>query len=154
MEKNSKWQIFERVSKIIQVIVLIAGTFSLVGIYHEIKHARREADKTSLDFLWKIDLKLNEGKNKIIRSAIIKNKPIVNKKITNDDLNSYINDLFKIPDAYERKLIDLADVWAWFHDDIVFAHDNAEIKARIGEPDHFSDFDELYKKMIVMDNVK
>lgn len=153
MPELTRWKKFERISKVLQLVVLIGGViggvFSLVSIQSQIKQARLENNKNSFNKLWQLDARLREGKNRMIFLAIDHNKKIISKKITDDDLDLYLDDLCSIEEVYRDRLISMDDIYAWFADNIIETYENKEVKAYIAnakkeEPDCYDDFIDLY----------
>jgi hypothetical protein len=149
---NSGWVKFERISKIIQLVSMIAGAAALVYIPIQIHLARNEIGKNTFEVLWKIDSRLSEGKNNKISTAISHHKPVITNKITEDDLDSYLGDLSSISDAKVRRLISMDDIYEWFYDDVINSYENPEIKDHIAkirkdDPEYYHSLDELYKEL-------
>lgn len=148
----SGWEKFERISKIIQLIALIAGATAIVIIPFQIRQIKHEINKSAFDVLWQLDIKLREGKNHKIMSAIWYKRPVITKKISEDDLDSYLTDLSTISDVHDRGLISIEDVDSWFSDDILYTLENSEVKKYIANiqkinPDYYVALEELYKKL-------
>ncbi len=152
MKPLTKWDRFERISKILQLIVMIVGVTALFQIPYQIKQNRQAVDKNTFDILWKLDSRLREGLNANIYLAIEHNRPVIAKKITTDDLDIYLGDLSSIEDARERDLISDEDVYSWFWDNIVDTYENKEVKAYITalqkeDSEYYKDFVNLYNRV-------
>jgi uncharacterized membrane protein len=152
MKQLTKWERFERISKILQLIILIVGVTALLQIPYQIKQNRQAVDKNTFDILWKLDTRLREGLNAKIYLAIEHNRPVLTKKITTDDLDIYLADLSSIEDARERDLISDEDVYSWFWDNIVDTYENKEVKAYITtlqkeDSEYYKDFVNLYNRV-------
>jgi hypothetical protein len=148
----SIWEKFERISKIIQLLALIAGTVAIAAIPFQIQQIRHEINQSTFDVLWQLDTKLREAKNSKIASAIWYKRPVITKRITEEDLDSYLTDLSTIDDVYERGLISIEDVDGWFADQVIYTLENAEVKKYIVNirkinPDYYVSLEELYKKL-------
>jgi len=150
--KLTKWETFERISKTIQLLLLIIGVYALFTIPSQIEQARQQVSKNSFDILWQIDTRLRDNKNFKISSAIDHKRAILTKSITEDDLDMYLSDLCSIEDVCVRRIITNEDVYEWFSDYIIPAYENPEIrkyvtKLRKEDPDEFHSFDELYNRV-------
>ncbi len=148
----TKWEKFERIARVIQLLILILGVASLIAIPYQIWQARLAANKVTFDVLWQLDTKLRERVNDKIYLAIEHKRPIITNKITEDDLDLYLSDLCSIEDAYTRNIISIDDVYEWFSDYIINTYENKEVKAYISklrreDPDYYQSFDDLYNKV-------
>ncbi len=152
MKQLTGWEKFERVSIVVQLVILIVGLYALFQIPDQIRQARQAINKSTFDVLWQIDARLRERTNDRIALAIEHHRPVVTKKITEDDLDLYLSDLCSIQDACERGLISTDDAYEWFSDSIINAYENKEVKVYIAklrkeDPDYYVSFDDLYNRV-------
>jgi hypothetical protein len=155
----TNWERFERIAKILQLVILIVGVAALFQIPSQIKQARQAIGKNSFDVLWQIDTRLRERPNAAIYIAIEHKRPIIGKKITEDDLDIYLSDLSSIEDAYTRGLISIDDIYEWFSDYIISTYENNEIKAYITklqkeDSEYYVSFVDLYNRVQQYGKVK
>ena len=152
MKPLTKWEKFERISKILQLVILIIGAGALFQIPYQIKQMRHEIGKSTFDVLWKLETRLREGNNDKIMLAIWHKKPVITQKITEDDLDLYLSDVTTISDVYDRRLITMDDVYEWFYYYVVDSYENPEVKKYIAksrkeDPESYDGLDRLYKEL-------
>ena len=152
MKQLTTWERFERFSKILQLVILIAGVAALFQIPSQMKQTRQAMDKNTFDILWQIDTRLRERLNDHIYLTIQHKRPIFTKKITEDDMDIFLGDLTSIEDACTRGLISDGDVYEWFSDYIVNTYENKEIQAYIAklrkeDSAYYKSFDDLYNRV-------
>ena len=152
MKQLTNWEKFERISKILQLVILVIGVGALFQIPYQIKQAQQAISKNTFDILWQLDTRLRERPNAKIYLAIEHKRPIITKNINEDDLDIYLSDLCSIEDACVRGIISNDDVYEWFSDYIIDTYENKEIKAYIvklqkEDSDYYHSFVELYNRV-------
>jgi hypothetical protein len=152
MEALTKWEIFERVAKVFQLVILTIGVYALFNIPNQIELTRLTINKGTFDTLWQLDTRLRERVNDKIYLAIEHHKPIISNNITEDDLDLFLSDLCSIEEACYRNIISTDDVYEWFSDYIINTYENKEVKAYITkirheDPEYYKSFDDLYNRL-------